>query len=75
MGRAYSPRFSRDVRPSYWCDRSRADAEGQAKQVAYVAAKAGIAGMTLAMAPDLAAIGVRACAIAPEPILTPPPRA
>jgi NAD(P)-dependent dehydrogenase (short-subunit alcohol dehydrogenase family) len=45
--------------------------EGQAKQVAYAAAKAGIAGMTLAMARDLAAIGVRACAIAPGPILTP----
>jgi NAD(P)-dependent dehydrogenase (short-subunit alcohol dehydrogenase family) len=45
--------------------------EGQAKQVAYAAAKAAIAGMTLAMARDLAEIGVRACAIAPGPILTP----
>jgi NAD(P)-dependent dehydrogenase (short-subunit alcohol dehydrogenase family) len=45
--------------------------EGQGKQVAYSAAKAAIAGMTLAMARDLAGIGVRANAIAPGPIWTP----
>lgn len=45
--------------------------EGQAKQVAYAAAKAGIAGMTLAMARDLGEIGVQVCAIAPGPIQTP----
>jgi NAD(P)-dependent dehydrogenase (short-subunit alcohol dehydrogenase family) len=45
--------------------------EGQGKQVAYAAAKAAIAGMTLAMARDLAGIGVRANAIAPGPIWTP----
>lgn len=45
--------------------------DGQGRQVAYAAAKAAIAGMTTAMARDLAPIGVRACAIAPGPILTP----
>jgi 3-hydroxyacyl-CoA dehydrogenase / 3-hydroxy-2-methylbutyryl-CoA dehydrogenase len=50
---------------------STAAKDGQAKQVAYAAAKAGIAGMTTAMARDLAPIGVRACAIAPGPIWTP----
>ena len=41
------------------------------RQVAYAAAKAGITGMTLAMARDLADIGVQVCAIAPGPIWTP----
>lgn len=50
---------------------STAAKDGQGKQVAYAAAKAAIGGMTLAMARDLAPIGVRACAIAPGPILTP----
>ncbi len=50
---------------------STAAYEGQIKQVAYSAAKAAIAGMTLAMARDLSIIGVRACAIAPGPIWTP----
>ncbi|MCB2076805.1 MAG: SDR family NAD(P)-dependent oxidoreductase [Novosphingobium sp.] len=45
--------------------------DGQARQVAYAAAKSAIAGMTLAMARDLAEIGVRACAIAPGPMWTP----
>lgn len=45
--------------------------EGQAGSVAYAAGKAGIVGMTLAMARDLADIGVRANAIAPGPIWTP----
>lgn len=50
---------------------STAAYEGQIKQVAYSAAKAGIAGMTLAMSRDMSGIGVRACAIAPGPIWTP----
>lgn len=50
---------------------STAAYEGQMKQVAYSAAKSGIAGMTLAMARDLSIVGVRANAIAPGPIMTP----
>jgi NAD(P)-dependent dehydrogenase (short-subunit alcohol dehydrogenase family) len=40
--------------------------EGQIGQVAYTAAKAGIAGMTFTMARDLGSIGVRVLAIAPS---------
>jgi NAD(P)-dependent dehydrogenase (short-subunit alcohol dehydrogenase family) len=40
--------------------------EGQIGQVAYTAAKAGIAGMALTMARDLGSVGVRALAIAPS---------
>ena len=40
--------------------------EGQIGQVAYTAAKAGIAGMCLTMARDLGALGIRALAIAPS---------
>jgi NAD(P)-dependent dehydrogenase (short-subunit alcohol dehydrogenase family) len=50
---------------------STAAYDGQARQVAYAAGKGGIASMTLAMARDLADIGVRAMAIAPGPIWTP----
>ena len=42
--------------------------EGQIGQVAYTAAKAGIAGMMLTMARDLGSLGIRAVAIAPEPV-------
>lgn len=45
--------------------------EGQVGQVAYAASKAGVAGMTLPMARDLADKGVRVCAIAPGLFLTP----
>src|SRR4029453_8845577 len=40
--------------------------EGQIGQVAYTAAKAGIAGMALTMAGDLGSVGVRVVAIAPS---------
>lgn len=50
---------------------STAAFDGQARQAAYAAGKSGIVGLTTAMARDLAAIGVRANAIAPGPILTP----
>ena len=40
--------------------------EGQIGQVAYTAAKAGIAGMTLTMARDLGNVGIRVVAIAPS---------
>jgi NAD(P)-dependent dehydrogenase (short-subunit alcohol dehydrogenase family) len=40
--------------------------EGQIGQVAYTAAKAGIAGMMLTMARDLGSLGIRAMAIAPS---------
>ncbi len=50
---------------------SIAGMEGQTGQIAYAAAKAAILGMTLQMARDLAAIGVRVCAIAPGTMGTP----
>lgn len=40
--------------------------EGQIGQVAYTAAKAGVAGMCLTMARDLGSLGIRVCAIAPS---------
>jgi NAD(P)-dependent dehydrogenase (short-subunit alcohol dehydrogenase family) len=40
--------------------------EGQIGQVAYTAAKAGIAGMSLTMARDLGSLGIRVVAIAPS---------
>jgi NAD(P)-dependent dehydrogenase (short-subunit alcohol dehydrogenase family) len=45
--------------------------EGQIGQVAYAASKAGVAGMTLPMARDLARHGIRVVAIAPGLFLTP----
>ncbi|OJZ76153.1 3-hydroxy-2-methylbutyryl-CoA dehydrogenase [Mycobacterium paraffinicum] len=44
--------------------------EGQIGQIAYTAAKAGIAGMCLTMARDLGSLGVRVLAIAPSLFLT-----
>jgi NAD(P)-dependent dehydrogenase (short-subunit alcohol dehydrogenase family) len=44
--------------------------EGQIGQVAYTAAKAGIAGMCLTMARDLGSVGIRVLAIAPSLFLT-----
>ena len=45
--------------------------EGQIGQIAYGAAKAGVVGMTIIAARDLAAIGVRVCTIAPGTMYTP----
>lgn len=45
--------------------------DGQTGQVAYAAAKAGVAGMTLPLARDLSAVGVRVCTIAPGTFDTP----
>lgn len=45
--------------------------EGQIGQIAYAASKAGVAGMTLPMARDLARHGIRVAAIAPGLFLTP----
>jgi NAD(P)-dependent dehydrogenase (short-subunit alcohol dehydrogenase family) len=50
---------------------SIAGIEGQTGQLAYAAAKAAILGMTLPLARDLSAIGVRVCAIAPGTMGTP----
>lgn len=50
---------------------SIAGIEGQTGQVSYAAAKAAILGMTLPLARDLAAIGVRVCGIAPGTMGTP----
>ena len=45
--------------------------EGQAGQIAYASSKAGIVGMTLVAARDLAAHQIRVCSIAPGPFDTP----
>lgn len=45
--------------------------DGQKGQAAYAASKAGIAGMTLPAARDLASLGIRVCAIAPGIFATP----
>ena len=50
---------------------SIAGIEGQAGQLAYAAAKGAILGMTLPLARDLAAIGIRVCCIAPGTMGTP----
>lgn len=45
--------------------------DGQAGQIAYAAAKAGVVGMTLPATRDLSPAGIRVCAIAPGVIDTP----
>lgn len=45
--------------------------DGQVGQEAYAASKAGVAGMTLPLARDLAQFGVRVCTIAPGLFMTP----
>jgi len=51
---------------------SIAGIEGQIGQIAYGSAKAGVIGMTIIAARDLAAVGVRVCTIAPGTFDTPP---
>jgi NAD(P)-dependent dehydrogenase (short-subunit alcohol dehydrogenase family) len=50
---------------------SNAAFDGQIGQAAYTASKAGVAGMTLPLARDLASKGIRVCTIAPGPSDTP----
>ena len=50
---------------------SIAGIEGQTGQLAYAAAKGAILGMTLPLARDLGALGIRVCAIAPGTMGTP----
>jgi NAD(P)-dependent dehydrogenase (short-subunit alcohol dehydrogenase family) len=50
---------------------SIAGMEGQTGQLAYAAAKGAILGMTLPLARDLGALGIRVCAIAPGTMGTP----
>ncbi len=50
---------------------SIAGIEGQTGQVAYAAAKAAILGMTLPLARDFSAVGIRVCGIAPGTMGTP----
>lgn len=45
--------------------------DGQTGQAAYAASKAGVAGMTLPLARDLSAMGIRVCTIAPGIFATP----
>src|SRR3546814_16924804 len=45
---------------------------GQIGQSPYASAKAGVIGLTLPAAPDLASLGVRVCTIAPGIFPTPP---
>ncbi|MEM9755161.1 MAG: SDR family NAD(P)-dependent oxidoreductase [Pseudomonadota bacterium] len=45
--------------------------DGQRGQAAYAASKAGVAGLSLPMARDLAGLGIRVCAIAPGVFRTP----
>lgn len=50
---------------------SIAGIEGQTGQLAYAAAKAAIIGMTLPLARDLGAVGIRVCSVAPGTMGTP----
>ncbi|WP_299572459.1 SDR family oxidoreductase [uncultured Williamsia sp.] len=62
---------SRDERGAVVATASIAGYEGQVGQSAYAAAKAGVIGLTLAAARDLAPVAVRVNTIAPGTMLTP----
>ena len=53
------------------CTASVAAEDGQVGQAAYAASKAGVAGMTLPIARDLAQYGIRICTILPGIFITP----
>ena len=53
------------------CTASVAAEDGQVGQAAYAASKAGVAGMTLPIARDLAQYGIRLCTILPGLFMTP----
>jgi NAD(P)-dependent dehydrogenase (short-subunit alcohol dehydrogenase family) len=53
------------------CTASVAAEDGQVGQAAYAASKAGVAGMTLPIARDLAQYGIRICTILPGLFMTP----
>jgi NAD(P)-dependent dehydrogenase (short-subunit alcohol dehydrogenase family) len=53
------------------CTASVAAEDGQVGQAAYAASKAGVAGMTLPIARDLAQYGIRVCTILPGIFITP----
>ena len=60
-----------DAFGSLFLRRGKAAFEGQIGQAAYAATKAGVAGMTLPIARELAQFGIRVCSLAPGIFSTP----